>query len=358
MQNPRETIAATIASIPAPDESARAGALEGQSRLTKPAGALGRLEELAVWLAGVRRRPTPALERKTIVVAAADHGVVEEGVSAYPAEVTAQMVRNFLDGGAAINVLASHAGASVRVIDAGVATRCDDARLHVARLRDGTNNMMRGAAMRQDEAEALVADGIRFAGDCGADVIGIGDMGIGNTTAAAAITSVLTGATPNATTGRGTGVDDGRYEAKLFAVRRAIEVNTPDAADPLDVLAKVGGFEIAFLAGVTLGAAAASVPVVLDGYPTTAAALVAAALAPRCVDYMLASHASAEPGHRIALEHLGLAPLLEFGMRLGEGTGAALAMTLLEAAARIPREMATFDAADVSRATGETRAEA
>jgi nicotinate-nucleotide--dimethylbenzimidazole phosphoribosyltransferase len=355
------TINESIAAIRPPDERAREAARALQLRLTKPAGALGRLEELHVWAAGVLRDAVPELRRKVIVVAAADHGIAAEGVSAYPQDVTWQMVQNFLAGGAAINTLAAHAGADVRVVDAGVIQDIDHPRLHVAKSRPGTANMAIGPAMSRYDAATLVARGIAFARDeCerGADVIALGDMGIGNTTAAAAITSVLAVAPVRATAGRGTGVDDAAFEMKVSAIERAIAVNAPDPLDAIDVLSKIGGFEIGFLAGVTVGAAACGRPVVVDGYPTTAAALIAAALAPACVDYMLASHESAEPGHRIALAHLGLRPLLQLEMRLGEGTGAALALTLLDAALRIPREMATFDGAGVSRADRETRPEA
>ena len=355
-----ETIDAAVAAISPTDEAARDDARELQSRLTKPAGALGRLEELAVWAAGVRGAPAPILERSVIVFAAADHGVAEDGVSAYPRDVTGQMVANFLAGGAAVNVLADHAGADVRIVDAGVRGDRLDPRLHVVKPRGGTDNMTKGPAMSRHEAVTLVASGIEFARDLawGAGAIALGDMGIGNTTAAAAITSVCAGLPPRATTGRGTGIDDAAYARKLDAVERAIAVNAPDPVDAIDVLAKVGGFEIAFLAGVALGAAASRVPVVLDGYPPTAAALIAAGIAPAAVPYMLASHQSAEPGHRLALAHLGLRPLLDLEMRLGEGSGAALALSLLAAALRIPREMATFDSAGVSRSDGETAAEA
>ncbi len=349
----------TVARIAAVDDDARAAALALQLQLTKPAGALGRIEELHVWAAGVRRTSLPELGRKLIVVAAADHGV--SGVSAYPAEVTAQMTRNFLAGGAAINVLARQAGAEVRIVDAGIAGDIADDRLHLAKLRAGTADMARGPAMTVAEAETLIARGIVFARDAcaaGVDAVALGDMGIGNTTAAAAITSVCTRLSPALTIGRGTGVDDERFAAKLRAVEQAIAVSAPDASDGLAVVAAVGGCEIAFLAGVTLGCAASSVPVVLDGYPTTAAALIAAAVAPASVAYMLAAHVSAEPGHRFALEHLGLRPLLDFGMRLGEGTGAALALMVLDAAVRLPREMATFESAAVSKAEREVAPEA
>jgi nicotinate-nucleotide--dimethylbenzimidazole phosphoribosyltransferase len=359
--SPTAVIDAAIAGLRAPDEGAREAARALQARLTKPAGALGRLEELHVWAAGVLRAASPDIGRKVIVVAAADHGVANDGVSAYPADVTAQMVRNFLAGGAAVNVLASQAGADVRIVDAGVLRDTGDERLHIAKVRQGTDSMTRGPAMTRSEAETLIARGIAFARDevaTGARAIGLGDMGIGNTTAAAAITSAVCGAPARVTTGRGTGIDDATFETKVRAVEQAIAINQPDASNGIDVLAKIGGFEIAFLTGVAIGAAAAGAIVMLDGYPTTAAALCAAAIAPACAAHMQASHLSAEPGHRLALQHLGLRPLLELDLRLGEGTGAALALTLLDAALRIPREMATFESAGVARSEHETQSEA
>jgi nicotinate-nucleotide--dimethylbenzimidazole phosphoribosyltransferase len=371
----RDVIADAIASMRPPCEASRDAARELQAALTKPAGALGRLEELHIWAAGVFRDSAPAAPRKTIIVAAGDHGVAAGGsaassgaassVSAYPQSVTAQMVRNFLDGGAAVNALAAHAGADVRVVDAGIMTDIDDARrnvaaLHVAKLRRGCDDISRGPAMPRDEAEELVARGILFARDeasAAPCAIGLGDMGIGNTTAAAAITSAMTGAPVRLTAGRGTGIDDAAFAAKVDAIERALIVNEQRAGDALDVLAKVGGCEIAFLTGVAIGVAASGAAIVLDGYPTTAAAMIAAAIAPYAAAYMVASHVSAEPGHRIALDHLGMQPLLDLQMRLGEGTGAALAMTLLDAALRIPRETATFSSAGVSRSVSETRPE-
>jgi len=355
----REAVRDAIAAIRGPDERARDAARGLQLGLTKPAGALGRLEEIAVWAAGVYRDPAPAYGPACVVVAAADHGVARSGVSAYPADVTAQMVRNFLAGGAAINVLARRAGADVRVVDAGVATDIADPALAVVKRRRGNDDLGAGAAMSPDEAEELVANGVRFAqglAAAGTRIVALGDMGIGNTTAAAALTSAFTGTPPRHTVGRGTGVDDRGYARKLEAVEAAVA--RCRGRDALSVLAKAGGFEIAFLAGVAIGCASASVAVVLDGYPTTAAALVASALAPAATAYMLAAHLSVEPGHGVALDHLGLRPLLALDMRLGEGTGAALALMLIDAALRIPREMATFEAAGVSRADAEVRAEA
>jgi nicotinate-nucleotide--dimethylbenzimidazole phosphoribosyltransferase len=287
--------------------------------------------------------------------------VVDEGVSAYPQEVTVQMVRNMLEGGAAVCVLAAHAGVEVQIVDAGVCEDFGDARPRSVKVRAGSANIVCGPAMSVDDAEAVIASGVVFAQelcDRGVDAIGLGDMGIGNTTPAAAITSVVTGVPPSVTVGRGTGIDDETYARKLSAVERAIEVNVPDSSDGIDALSKVGGFEIGFLAGVAIGAASRERPVVLDGYPTTSSALIAVTIAPDSRDYMLASHASAEPGHRFALEHLSLLPLLDFGMRLGEGTGAALALSMLRAALRLPREMATFEAAGVSRSSKESAPEA
>jgi nicotinate-nucleotide--dimethylbenzimidazole phosphoribosyltransferase len=350
-------IDAATEAIALPDARARDDARALQARLTKPAGALGRLEDLHAWAAAVYGRAAPSIERRIIVVAAADHGVASEGVSAYPADVTAQMVRNFLAEGAAINVLARRAGADVHVVDAGVASDVDDPRLYVAKLRGGTANMCDGPAMRRDEAIEMVERGVSFARELCSErpsALALGDMGIGNTTAAAAITAVIAGAPARAVAGRGTGIDDDGLARKVDIIERSIAQNRPDAVDPIDVLAKVGGFEIAFLAGVALGGAAERAAVLADGYPTTAAALVAGALAPASIGYMLASHMSAEPGHHIALAHLGLDPLLDFGMRLGEGTGAALALSVLDAALAIPREMATFDSAGVSRGTHDT----
>ena len=332
--------------------------------LTKPPGSLGRLEELALRLA-VLRGGAPSVEQPVILTLAADHGVVAEGVSAYPQVVTAQMVENFLRGGAAVSVLARQAGARLVVADFGVASPLAPAPGLVAcPIGPGTRNMARGPAMTRAEAERAILAGARLADlalDGGADLLATGEMGIGNTTAASAITAALTGA-PAASaipaaltgapaervTGRGAGADDAALARKAAVVRRALEVNAPDPRDGLDVLAKVGGFEIAGLVGVILAASARRVPVALDGFIAGAAALVAVALAPDARHALFAAHRSAEPGHALALEHLGLAPYLEFGMRLGEGTGAALFVHLARAAARIFREMATFKSAGVS----------
>jgi nicotinate-nucleotide--dimethylbenzimidazole phosphoribosyltransferase len=318
--------------------------------LTKPPGSLGRLEELALRLAALTGR-APRVGAPVILTLAADHGVVSEGVSAYPQTVTAQMVENFLRGGAAVNVLARQAGARVVVADFGVATPLGAPAGLVARRQGaGTRNMTRGPAMTGAEAETALEAGATLAEEAiseGADLLGTGEMGIGNTTAASAITAALTGVPAAEVTGRGTGVDEAGWRRKVDVVECALAVNAPDPSDGLDVLAKVGGFEIAGLVGVILAGAAHRVPVVLDGFIAGAAALVAVALAPDAREALFAAHHSAEPGHTRVLAHLGLAPYLDLGMRLGEGTGAALFVHLARAAAAIYGEMATFKSAGV-----------
>jgi nicotinate-nucleotide--dimethylbenzimidazole phosphoribosyltransferase len=322
-------------------------------RKTKPRGSLGRLEELACRLAATYGTPDPPLPNRAIVVMAADHGVAEEGVSAYPQEVTAQMVKNFLSGGAAINVLARQQGARVIVVDMGTKYPVILPQVRDCRQGPGTANFVRGPAMSRETAVRALEAGIGLAGelaDEGIGLLGVGDMGIGNTTASSAITAVLTGQAPARVTGRGTGIDEGRQRRKVEVIEKALRLNRPDPADALDVVAKVGGFEVAGLAGVVLGAAAHRVPVVLDGFITGAAALIALGLCPAVRDYLVASHRSVEPGHEAALVHLGLRPLFDLDLRLGEGTGAVLAMNLAEAALRILREMATFADAGVTDA--------
>ena len=328
--------------------------------LTKPPGSLGRLEAIAIWLAGVTGTPRPTVGRKAIVVAAADHGVTRQGVSAYPPDVTAQMVANFVAGGAAINVLAARVGAEVTVVDVGVAGTIPSGpaapgarggRLVDRRLRPGTNDLSLGTAMSREEALAAVAVGLEVVGALrrdGVDLVGIGEMGIGNTTAASAVTAALTGASPSDVTGRGTGIDDATHLRKIALVEAALELHRPDPDDPIAVLAAVGGLEIGALVGVILGAVGARIPVVLDGFITASAALLAAALASAAPPRMLAAHRSVEPGHVVALRHLGLDPLLDLELRLGEGTGAALAFGLIDASIAIRDEMATFASAGVS----------
>lgn len=341
-----------IASITPLDEPAMASARARQERLTKPPGSLGRLEDLSIWLAGVRGEPLPSAAGKVIVTAAADHGIALQGVSAYPREVTAQMVLNFLQGGAAVNVLARQVGARVIVVDAGVdADLPEHPLLRRCSAGRGTADFSVGPAMTRDQALGCILAGAELAREeiaAGADVIGAGEMGIGNTTASAALTAVFSGLPVAAVTGRGTGVSDERLAQKVARIEQALALHQPDPADGLGVLACVGGFEIGFLAGVLLGAASGRRPAILDGFISSAAGLIACALAPSARDYLLASHCSAELGHRALLDHLGKQPLLDLGMRLGEGTGAALAMGILDAAARCLAEMATFDEAGVS----------
>jgi len=335
------------------DETAMQLARARQDTLTKPRGSLGRLEELSIQLAGMTANPFPSVERKTVIVMAADHGVALEGVSAYPVEVTPQMVLNFLRGGAAINVLARQADARVVVVDMGIAVEVDDpsGRLLRRRVGVGTANLAQGPAMTREQAMESIQSGIEI-GEAeiarGADILATGDMGIGNTTASAAITCALMNQSPENIAGRGTGVNDDGLKRKIAVIARALDVNKPKANDALDVLAKVGGFEIGGLAGVMLAAAANRKPVVVDGFISTASAMIAASLAPAARDYMIAAHVSQERGHKLMLEWLGLNPLLDLNLRLGEGTGAALAFHLIEASARILREMATFDEAGVS----------
>ncbi|PKB72622.1 MAG: nicotinate-nucleotide--dimethylbenzimidazole phosphoribosyltransferase [SAR202 cluster bacterium Io17-Chloro-G7] len=342
----------TIGQISPLDEQAMADARDRQDTLTKPLGSLGRLEELSVTLAGIFGESIPKIRRKTVILAAADHGVVAEGVSAYPQEVTPAMVMNFLAGGAAINVLARHGGAEVVVLDAGVAADLPpNPALRAVKVAKGTANIAVGPAMSREQAVQCLETGIKTAQgliEGGTDLIACGDMGIGNTTPSSAITAVTTGADPSVTTGRGTGIEDEALAHKIQVVRRAIDVNKPDAKNGLDVLGKVGGFEIGVLAGAMLGCASRRRPVVVDGFISGAAALIAWSLAPGASQYFFASHKSVEPGHQIGLEAMGLTPLLDMGMRLGEGTGATLAMHIIEAAAKCLAEMATFAEASVS----------
>ncbi|MFA5112591.1 MAG: nicotinate-nucleotide--dimethylbenzimidazole phosphoribosyltransferase, partial [Desulfobaccales bacterium] len=320
--------------------------------LTKPRGSLGRLEELAARYVAIRREEMPPLDKKRVVVFAADHGVVAEGVSAYPQEVTFQMVYNFLQGGAGINVLSRHAGARVDVVDIGVNHDFGSVPGLIARkVAYGSRNMAQEPALTREEALRALLVGVEMAEEAmasGVDALAAGDMGIGNTTPAAALASIFTGRPVGAVTGRGTGIEDQVWQHKVAVINRALALHQPIAEDPLGALAAVGGLEIAGIAGLILGAAAARRPLLLDGFIATAGALVAKALAPAAADYLIAAHRSVEPGHQIALDSLELKPLLNLQMRLGEGTGAALGLTLLEAGVRIYREMATFGEAGVA----------
>jgi nicotinate-nucleotide--dimethylbenzimidazole phosphoribosyltransferase len=333
-----------------PEWTARAQ--ERLDSLTKPPGSLGKLEELAAKYVAIREEMFPRLEMKRVVVFAGDHGVVIEKVSAYPQEVTFQMVQNFLRGGAGINALARHAGARVEVVDIGVNHDFEpNPNLIARKVAYGTRNMAQEPAMTREEVLRAVWVGVERAQEAvedGVDVLAGGDMGIGNTTPAAALATVFTGRPAGAATGRGTGIDTATFSHKVAVINRAMALNKPTADDPVGALAAVGGLEIAGLTGLILGAAAARRPLVLDGFIATAGALVAAALVPAVTDYLIAAHRSVEPGHQIMLDHLGLTPLFNLKMRLGEGTGAALGISLLEAGWRIYREMATFEEASVS----------
>ncbi|MBM2824478.1 MAG: nicotinate-nucleotide--dimethylbenzimidazole phosphoribosyltransferase [Dehalococcoidales bacterium] len=347
-----ELLATVIARIKPLDEKAMAEARARQDQLTKPQGSLGRLEALSIQLAGIQGQPIPHIRHKAIITMAGDHGVVAEGVSAYPQEVTPQMVSNFLRGGAAINIIARQVGARIVVVDMGVAAELKaNPRLLSRKIAPGTRNMAVGPAMTREQALTAIESGMEIVNAeiaKGLDIVGTGDMGIGNTTASSAICAVMTGRSVAEVTGRGTGIADAQLKHKIAVIERALSVNHPDPKQPLEVLAKVGGFEIAGLVGVILAAAAHRLPVVIDGFISGAAALVAVALSPPVKDYLIAAHVSAEPGHRLLLESLGLKPFLDLGMRLGEGTGGALGIFLAETAARILADMATFAEAGVS----------
>ncbi|MBI5528564.1 MAG: nicotinate-nucleotide--dimethylbenzimidazole phosphoribosyltransferase [Deltaproteobacteria bacterium] len=350
-----DLLSATLKRIPEVDPALERKAQARIDNLTKPVGSLGRLEEIARRLVAITGSETPSLERKVVFTFAGDHGVTEEGVSAYPREVTAQMVLNFLRGGAGINVLARHAGAEVVVIDIGVDHDFSGTSgLRIEKVVRGTRNFTKGPAMTREEAVRCVEVGIRLAGEharAGFHIFGTGDMGIGNTTPSAAIAAVMTGVPATKVTGRGTGIGDEAFARKVLAIQRGIDLNAPDPRDPIAVLAKVGGAEIGGIAGIIIGAAANRVPVVVDGFISTAGALVAERLDSRTADFMFAAHRSVEPGHAIMMEAMRLQPILDLGMRLGEGTGAALAMTIIEASLKIYKEMASFDQAGVSRKT-------
>jgi nicotinate-nucleotide--dimethylbenzimidazole phosphoribosyltransferase len=349
-------LSATLEKITPQDIAWRDMARLRLASLAMPHWALGRVMDLAVDLAGMSRSLKPPVARKAILVMAGDHGVAAEGVSKFPQAVTAQMVQGFVAGVAGINALARLAGAQVVVVDMGVATDLTPlvraGKIVDRKIAGGTGNIAAGPAMSRDQAQFALEAGIdvveRMAD--AVDVFGTGDMGIANTTPSTAIVAALAGAPVPTLTGRGTGIDDAQLAHKVAVVERALAVNRPDPHDGLDVLAKVGGFEIGGIAGVVLGAAARRKPVVVDGFISTAGALVAHALCPAVADYVIAAHRSVEPGHRTMHATLGREPLLDLGLRLGEGTGATLAMNLIEAACRVLTEVATFEEARVSQA--------
>jgi nicotinate-nucleotide--dimethylbenzimidazole phosphoribosyltransferase len=352
---PASLLADTLAAIQSPDAEAMGAARERQERLTKPSGSLGELEELSVRLAGMSGEcPPPLPEPAAVAVFAADHGVHAQGVTPWPQEVTTQMVANFLASGAVVNAIAAQAGAEVCVVDVGVAADIPPAPgLLPRKVRRGTADMTAAPAMTRDEAERAVEVGIETARDlvaAGNRCLLSGDMGIANTTASAALIAVFASADPRDVTGRGTGIDDEMWARKVEVVRRALARHKPDAGDPLGVLTSVGGLEHAALAGFMLGAAALRAPVILDGVIACAAALAAVTMAPDTVHYMVAGHRSTEPGAGPALTRLGLRPLVDLELRLGEGSGALLALPIVQSAARVLRDVATFDSAGVSSA--------
>ena len=327
------------------------------AQLVMPTRALGRLHDIGERLCAINKTLKPSIDRKAFLVMAGDHGVVEEGVSAYPQVITGEMVRAFLKGGAGINILAERINAEVRVVDMGIIPHLDPdslengEKLLVRKVAEGTANFTKGPAMTRQEAEKAILTGFQLATDLfleGIEILGTGDMGIGNTTPSAAIGAVVTGKEVDEMVGRGTGVDDQGLMRKKDAIRRAIEVNQADPHDGLDILSKLGGFEIGGIAGCILAGAYHSRPVVIDGFISTAGALIADALCPAVKDYLFAGHCSEEPGHRAMLNYLQLDPILDLGMRLGEGTGGALAMGIIEGAAKISREMLTFEEAGVT----------
>ncbi len=346
----------TLSKIESQDSNARNQARARLEQLVMPHWALGRMMDLGIELAGMTGSIRPPVKRKTIVVMASDHGVVDEGVSKYPAEVTAQMVKGFAQGKAAINILAKQSGAEVVVVDMGVAADLtelvEQGAIRSKKIGFKTKNIARGPAMSRAEAIRSVEAGIEIACEIGdsVDVFGTGEMGIGNTTASSALVAAMSARPVQEVTGRGTGIDDAMWKRKIAVVEKALACNRPNPEDGLDLLEKLGGYEIGGLAGLCLGAAAMKKPVVVDGFISTAGALIAHLLEPKSREYMLCAHKSVEPGHRISLEKLGKTPILDLGFRLGEGTGAAVAMNIIDGAAMILKEMATFEEIGVSGA--------
>ncbi|MCK8827156.1 nicotinate-nucleotide--dimethylbenzimidazole phosphoribosyltransferase [Natroniella acetigena] len=346
-----ELLEQTIAKIERLNKEKMAEAQDRLDSLTKPPGSLGKLEEIAIKLAGMKGEVFTKVDQKVHIVMAGDHGVVEEGVSTCPSDVTTQMVYNFLNGGAAINVLARQVGAKVKVVDIGVANEIEADKIISRKVKAGTDNMIYGPAMSQAEAISSIEVGIEVVQDLiadGANLIGTGEMGIGNTTPSSAIIATVTDLSLEQLVGRGTGIDDQKLAKKKEIIAQALELNQPDSEDGIDILAKVGGLEIGGLAGVMLGAAANKTPVMVDGLISAAAAVIAYKLEPKVSNYLIPSHRSVEPGHIRMHEILGLEPMLEMDIRLGEGTGAVLGMELVEAATRIISQMATLEEAGVA----------
>lgn len=345
-----EQLARYLLSIQAPNMELAKAAQQHSDQLTKPPGSLGKLEHIVAQLAAMTDELWPDLSKRTVIIMAGDHGVCDEGISAFPQSVTPQMVHNFLQGGAAVNVLARAAQAEVVCVDIGVAAELEHDQLVSRKLMHGTNNIAKGAAMTREQAIAGIAVGIELVEMLhkrGSRMFATGEMGIGNTTPSAAIVALMTDISAEQAAGRGTGITDRMLLHKISVIEQAISVNAPDRNDPLDVISKVGGIEIAGLVGVILGAAKLRCPVVLDGYISTAAALIAAALADASKGYMIASHQSQEQGHSYALAALGLSPCIQLDLRVGEGTGAVLSFHFIDAALKLMQEMATFSSAGI-----------
>ena len=344
----------TLAKVQPVDEALLAKAQAKLDNKTKPLGSLGRLEEVARRFAAITGNLSPDTQKKVIFTFAGDHGIVEEGVSLFPKEVTPQMVLNFLRGGAGVNVLARHVGAEVRVVDVGVDFDFEPAPgLIIAKVARGTRNFAKGSAMTREEAVAAIEVGIAMADQAkeeGVAMVGTGEMGIGNTSPSSAIIAAFAGCSVREVTHRGTGINDEALEHKIRVIQEGLTLNNPNPEDPLDVLTKVGGLEIAAIAGLVLGAAANRIPVVVDGFISTAGALIASEMHPHVKEYIFAAHNSVEIGHQMMLERLGAKPMLDLQLRLGEGTGAALAMGLIEAGVKVLKEMATFEEAGVASA--------
>lgn len=349
----------TLDAIAALDETAMTAAQAHQDRLALPPASLGRLHEFAVKMAGITGRPRPAIDHLAVITMAADHGVAAQGVSKFPQEVTREMVANFARGGAAINVLTRHFGARLTVVDVGVAggemeiviDKEEAVRFVSRKIAPGTRDISKGPAMSREQAVQALEAGIQVFEEekaKGLDAVGTGDMGIANTTSSSAIAAAMLGVAPNRVVNRGTGIGDDALEHKIRVVDRALEVNRPDLNDPIDVLSKIGGYEIGGIAGVILGACAHRVPVVVDGFISTAAALLASAFHTEVKHYLFSGHQSAVEGHRLMLNALEIEPMVDLGMRLGEGTGAVFGLSILAAASRVATEMFTFDEAEVS----------
>ncbi len=352
-----EKIDSILESIEPVDVNYYSKAQERLDNLTKPKESLGRLEELARQIVAISKNLKPTIKRKVIFTMAGDHGVCEEGVSAYPQEVTPQMVYNFLRGGAGINVLARHVGAEVIVVDIGVKENIEYRISNIKNFKDkkvnfGTKNFAKEPAMTKEEAYKSLIGGIEAFQETHLeekiDIVGVGDMGIGNTTPSSAIVAAITGEDVELVTGRGTGIDEATFTRKIEVIKKALSLHSPNPEDPIDVLSKVGGFEIGGIAGAILAAASKNIPVVIDGFIASCGALVAFKMCPKVMDYLIAAHQSVEAGHMAILKYINLRPLLNLDMRLGEGTGAALGISIVEAAVKIFNEMATFSEAGVS----------